>query len=885
MMGSLRRTLLRLLTVFRHGRSERELAHEVEAHLGELQREFERRGLPPEDARVAARRSFGGIEQVKELQRDARSFRWLEDLRRDVAYGVRTLSRTRGFTIAATLTLALGISAVTVIYSVVRNVVLDPFPYSRSDRLVNVVLRDGSDRQHRGPYFPAAEFLDYQEQATAFEDVVGTSRDSMLWQSENGAERLDVAWMTANGFDFLGVKPLIGRVFDASDAAPAAPQVAVMCHRAWIRSFGADPGVIGRTLVLDGTPWTVIGVMPPRFEWNIADLWLPAAISRSDDPRTRRGNRAFQAHLRPGVSPKEAEAQLNVIGARRAREHPNEYPPQYRFQVIKVVDWVVRDFRAVLYTLFGAVSLLLVIACCNVANMLLARATIREREIAIRAAIGASRGRIVRQLLVESALLAAGGLAAGSLMAYGGIQALARLLPPGQGVPWETEIRLDRPVLVFAIIVAAASTFAFGLFPALQSVRRDIGAGTNVAGRTTAGRRQTRMRSSLVIAQVALSIVLLLGAGLLMRTFVKLVGVDLGFDPKNVLVAGVAFPPQRRTSADDQRSVYRQIADRSATVPGVVSVAMANGFPPFGGLPSALEIPGIAIQPSSQALVVFGSERLPETLGIPIVKGRGLSTIDIEQAHRVAVINETFARRYFGSEDPLARVIRLPRLTTLPRPITDPTFQVIGIMRDVATVGPRDNPAPEVLLPFSLRLPGGLTLLVRTTDDPLRAVNALRREIQVVDPQVALANPLTLERLIQMNFYARPGFSLLVLGIFAATGAFLVALGIYGVLAYTVSQQTREIAIRMALGGESGHVIRMIVRFGLKLVAAGLLIGLAISFATNRLLTAQLWNTSPNDPVTFAVVILLITTIGVLACWVPARRAVRVQPMIALRHE
>jgi len=886
-MGSLRRTLLRLLTLFRRGRSERELAHEVDAHLGELQREFERRGLPPEDARVAARRSFGGIEQVKELQRDARSFRWLEDLRRDVAYGVRTLSRTRGFTIAATLTLALGISAVTVIYSVVRNVVLDPFPYSRSDRLVNVVLRDASDRQVRGPYFPAAEFLDYQEQTTVFEDVVGTSRDSMLWQGANGPERLDVAWMTPNGFDFLGVKPLFGRVFDASDAAPGAPPVAVMCHRAWIRSFGADLGVIGRTLVLDGTAWTVIGVMPPRFEWNIADLWLPAAINRGDDPRTQRGSRAFQAHLRPGVSPKEAEAQLNVIGARRAREHPNEYPPQYHFQVIKVVDWVVRGFRAVLYTMFGAVSLLLMIACCNVANMLLARATIREGEIAIRAAIGASRSRIVRQLLVESALLAAGALIAGSLMAYGGIQALARLLPPGQGVPWETQIRLDRPVLVFAIIVAAASTFAFGLFPALQSVRRDIGTGANVAGRTTAGRRQTRMRSSLVIAQVALSIVLLLGAGLLMRTFVKLVGVDLGFDPKNVLVAFVALPPQRSTSADDQRSLYRQIADRSATVPGVVSVAMVSGFgfPPFGGLPSALEIPGVTTDPSSPALIVFGSERLPDTLGIPIMKGRGLSTIDIEQAHRVAVINETLARRYFGSEDPLARVIRLPRLTTLPRPITDPTFQIIGIMRDVATVGPRENPAPEVMVPFSLRLPGAVGLLVRTTDDPLRALNTLRREIQVVDAQVALADPLTLERLIQMNFYARPGFILLVLGIFAATGAFLVALGIYGVLAYTVSQQTREIAIRMALGGESGHVIRMIVRFGLQLVAAGLLIGLAISFATNRLLTAQLWNTSPNDPLTFAVVILLITTIGVLACWVPARRAVRVQPMIALRHE
>ena len=467
-------------------------------------------------------------------------------------------------------------------------------------------------------------------------------------------------------------------------------------------------------------------------------------------------------------------------------------------------------------------------------------------------------------------------------MAYGGIQALALFLPPGQGVPWETELRLDRPVLLFAIIVATASTFAFGLFPALQSVRRDIATGTNVAGRTTAGRKQTRMRSSLVVAQVALSIVLLLGAGLLMRTFVKLVGVDLGFNPKNVLIAGVAFPPERRASADDQRHVYRQIADRAATVPGVLSVAIGNG--PFGGLSSPLEIPGLAAQPSSQALVMFASESLPETLGIPLVKGRGFSRMDVEQSHQVALINETLARRYFGSEEPLSRVIRIPRLTTLPRPITDPTFEVIGILRDMANLGPRETPAPQVLLPFSL-LPGGFGLALRTTDDPLRVVNALRREIQMVDAQVALSNPITLERAIQMNFYLRASFSVLVLGIFAATGALLVALGIYGVLAYTVSEQTRDIAIRMALGGESGHVIRMILRFGLQLVGAGLVIGLAISFATNRLLTTQLWKTSPNDPLTFAVVILLIAIIGALACWIPARRAVRVEPMMALRHE
>ena len=378
----------------------------------------------------------------KELPRDSRSFMWLEDLRRDVAYGVRTLLRTPGFTLVAVLTLALGISAVTVIYSVLRNVALDPFPYSRSDRLVNVVLRDGSGRIIRGPYFRSEEFLDYQEQTTAFEDVVGTSQFSAHWMSDAGAERLALNWMTPNGFDFLGVPPLIGRVFDYRDVAPGAPPVAVMNHRAWVTRFGADRGVIGRTLVLDGQPYTVIGVMPPRFEWNIADLWLPAAMQRSDDPQSPRGARAFQAHLRPGVTAAEAEAQLNVVGARRAAERPNDYPPGFRFGIIPVVDWVVREFRGTLYALFGAVSLLLVIACCNVANMLLARATIREREITIRAAIGASRGRIVRQLLVESAVLACGGLVVGCLMAYGGIVALAGYMPR-QGVPWETQIAVE----------------------------------------------------------------------------------------------------------------------------------------------------------------------------------------------------------------------------------------------------------------------------------------------------------------------------------------------------------------------------------------------------------------------------------------------------------
>jgi putative ABC transport system permease protein len=809
---------------------------------------------------------------------------WTEDLYRDIVYGIRTLARTRGFTAVAMTTLALGISAVTVIYSVVRNVVFDPFPYTRSERMVNVVLKDASNRIVRGPYFPASEYLDYQEQTTAFEDVVATSRDSMFWAGDAGTERLDVAWMTGNGFDFLGVPPLIGRTFDATDTAPGAPRVAVMSHRAWNRLFAADQGVLGRTMVLNGEPWTVVGVMPPRFEWNIADLWLPAALERSTDPRTARGFRAFQAHLRPGVTAKEAEAQLNVVAARRAAEHPNDYPPNYRFEVIKVIDWVVRDFRGVLYTLFGAVSLLLIIACCNVANMLLARATVREREFGIRVAIGASRARIVRQLLVESALLACGGLAGGCLLAYAGISALAGYMPR-QGVPWETQIRLDQPVLMFAAFAAVLATVGFGVFPALQSARRDVLAGTSIGGRTTAGRRQTRMRGGLVVAQVALSMILLLGAGLLMRTFVNLIGADLGIDQRNVLVAGVGFPPRPNAPPESQRVFYRELIDRLGSMPGVRAAAISNGPAPFAGTTSAFRIPGIVVPEQASVLVVVNSEGLFPTAGIPLIRGRAFSALDVDRLNRVAVVNETLARKYFGAEDPLGRSIFLTRLTTLPVPVADPTFEIIGVVRDMANQGPRELPMPQVFIPYPFRGPAALTLTVRTAGEPMALVNAIRHELLSVDPEVALIEPTPLDEMIQRNVFARPRFSVLVLGIFAATGVLLVALGVYGVLAYTVSQQRREIAIRMALGGQRGDVIQMVLRLGLQLVGAGLLIGAAASLATNRLLVTQLWNISPHDPLTFGAAMLLVLAIGAAACWVPARRAVRVEPMAALRQD
>ena len=661
--------------------------------------------------------------------------------------------------------------------------------------------------------------------------------------------------------------------------------MAVLSHRAWQGRFGGDPAVVGRAIVLAGRPRTVVGVMPPRFEWHVADAWVTEPLERGR-PATPAAGRWFQARLKPGVTLAQAEADVGLIAARRAREHPDQYPKEFRIQVLYVIDFVVGRYRTVLYTLFAAVSLLLLIACSNVASMLLARATAREGEMTLRAALGASRARIVRQLLVESLLLALAAAALGSLLAHGGVQALLHVMPQ-QNVPRETVIRLDRPVLIFCVATAVLSTFVFGLVPAVHSVRRDLLAGLRQGGKGLAGGfTRGGARNTLVVTQVALSLVLLLGAGLLMRTFLALVSVDLGFESANVVGVPFAFPEgQYETTAQKQAFAW-QAVDRVRALPGVVAAADMVGFPPpFDARQSEFSVPEREASHAQRAIVRLCSEDYVGLMGLKLARGRLFSGDDVRGARRVAMVNEALVRTAFKDGDPLGRYITLSGLARLPRPVENPTFEIVGVLRDVRNSGIREAAAPEVLLPSTF-WPGSVrTIVARTSMDPTVMLETIRREMKALDRGIAVRVGAVLDDEVRESFHAQPRFVLLVLSSFAATGLVLVAMGIYGVLAYTVSRQRREIAVRIALGADRFRVLVFVVGLGMRLVLGGVVVGVLASVATNRLLAHQLWNTTPHDPLTFAAGVGVVLLVGLAACYVPAARAVRVEPMAALRSE
>lgn len=811
-------------------------------------------------------------------------------LGQDIRYALRNLRKSPGFAIVAVLTLALGIGASTAIFSVVDNILMEPFPYPDAQRFMSPQIHDTEQNQQnwRG-MFNGPECLEYAEQNHVFDGVIAAASSDVLYRSAEGTLRFNGAYVTPGTFEFLGVPALLGRVMQPADYEPGAPPVFVLRYKTWVKEFGADPQIVGKTFTLNGEPRTLIGIMPPRFGWFGADMWVPDRPSRTLDSKEFAG--AFPrywfllGHLKPGVSKKQAEADLDVVANRLASIYPKEYPKHFSLQVQSLADGVVGRFRTTIFIVLAAVGLLLLIGCGNVANLLLARAVTREREFAIRSALGASRWRLVRQLLVESSLLALGGAVVGTLFAWGGLKFLVALVPQDI-IPAEAIIRLNAPVLVFTLGVAGLTAVVFGLVPALKAAHKDVNEPLRDSTRgSSGGFRHGRLRNAVVVLEVALSLTLLVTAGLLMRSFVALRDVHLGLQPDHILVARLPLPLERYKTAEQITGFYRPLLERLKALPGVVDATETSTLPPYGGIRSDIEIPGKTHDEKWNALFQLCSEGYFSVLKIQFLDGRGFTEAEVSGARKLAVVNQTFVKKYLGNENPIGKQVRIAQLAEFDDAVKDPMFEIIGLVADAKNQGLQDPTLPEIWVPYTVTGSAFRGILVRTAGEPLSMLNAVQHEIWATDSNVALTFTGTLEGYISQFSYAGPRFGFLLMTIFAGVGLVLATIGVYSVLAYTTSCRTQEIGIRMALGAEGSDVLGMVLRVGLRLVGIGVGLGLLVSVALGRVIATQLWGVSAYDPWTLVCVPVVLLLTGLVACWLPAQRAADVDPLVALRYE
>jgi len=811
-------------------------------------------------------------------------------LGQDLRYALRNLGKTPGFAIVAMITLALGIGASTAIFSVIDNILMEPFPYPDAQRFMSVLIHDTERSEPGGrAAFSGPEFLDYVQQNHVFDRAIANDRVDVLYRSGEGTERFDGNYVTPGTFEFLGMPALLGRVMQPADYEPGAPPVFVLRYKTWVKHFGADPQIVNKTFVLNRTARTLIGIMPPRFGWGDADMWIPAKPSKAVTNSAYAG--AFPqfwfllGHLKPGVSMKEAQSDLTVVAQRLATVYPKDYPKHFSVQIESLTNLVVGRFRTTLFIVLAAVGLLLLIGCGNVANLLLARATTREKEFAIRSALGANRWRLIRQLLVESLILAMGGAAVGTLLAWGGLKFLVALMPQ-QIIPAEAVIRLNTPVLVFTLCVAVLTALVFGLVPALKAARKDLNEPLRDSGKgVSGGFRHGRLRDAVVVLEVGLSLTLLVAAGLLMRSFVALREVHLGLQPDHIFVARIPLPPERYKTADQMAGFYRPLLQRLEALPGVLEATETSTLPPYGGIPSDIEIPGKTHAEKWNALFQLCSEGYFPVLKIQFVDGRAFTEAEVNGARKLAVVNQTFVKKYLGNENPIGKQVRIARLTEFDDPVKEPMFEIIGLVADAKNHGLQDPIEPELWVPYTVTGSAFRGILVRTAQEPMTMMNAVRHEIWATDANVALTLTGTLEGYISQFSYAGPRFGFLLMTIFGAIGLVLVTIGVYSVLAYTTTRRTQEIGIRMALGAKGSDVLGMVIRMGLRLVGIGVGLGLIASVAIGRVIATQLWGVSAYDPWTLTCVPAVLLITGLLACWLPARRAANVDPLVALRYE
>lgn len=802
----------------------------------------------------------------------------------DLRYGMRMLGKNLGVSVVSILTLALGIGATTVICSVVDSVLLNPFPYKDADRLATPSVSNGITR------FPVPVFLNFKEQNHTFEDMAALAYFHVRF-TRSGAptQQLLGCWVTANTFEMLGIKPSLGRQITLQDGNPESAPAFAMTDIAWAKLFNRDPRILGASLNLNGVPRTLVAIMPPRFRFGGCEVWIPTNLNKSSFI-TGFGLQPNElltiGRLKRDITLEVASADLGTIAKLSEKEYPAWFRPNYRIVVNSLIDDSVGHFKATLLAMLSGVFMLLLIGCSNVANLLLARATVREKEIAIRASIGATRSRLVRQLLVESSLLAAASCIGGCLLALLGLRGMLAAIPSDM-IPPEVSISIRSSTLVLAVAVSVLATFVCGLAPALYLVRRDLHVGLAGSAKGVSGSFQHgKLRSTLVVVEVALSIVLLTATGLMVRTLRALERVDIGFNPASVAYARLSLPEGRYDTADAKRAYFERLLDRVAAIPGVIASTEATSFPPYSFGWTEIVIPGKVHPESWGTTFVMCSEGFFQTLGRQLLRGRLLSRSDVALARHLTVINQTFERNYFGTEDPIGQRVKFTTFeqwaTDWPR---DAYFEIVGVVADAKNTGLQDPPRPEVYFPHTITGTGPRGIMVRTTGNSSLVLASLSQVITEVDSDVAISDLGPMENILKSSYYAGPQFTLIVLGTFGITGLLLVLVGIFSVMAYTVSLQTHQIGIRMAMGAQRHDVLRMVLRKGLTLILAGIIVGLAASGVLMRLMASQIWGVSTMDPWTFSVVATLVVIVGLTASLFPAYRAAKVDPMVCLHYE
>jgi len=887
----------RFLALVRRRRLDRDLEDELAFHLAMREADCCADGLSVEAAREEARRRFGNVTHLKEQTREMWTFPSFESFRQDVRYALRTLRKAPGFTFVAVFALAVGIGGNTAIFSLIDAMRARALPYHDSERLVQLwgnVQRVKVER--RGASYP--DYLDWRAQSKSFEDVAAFDSQWMTFVGSDEPERIQTEFVAAPYFSLLGVSAVRGRTFEPDEDIVAKPaQVVVLSDGFWKRRFGGDPQIVGRTLTLCCAPrqYTVVGVMPPGFKGlsDAAELWVPFAMYAPPRTMMERGSRGFAAlaRLKPGVTLAAAQSDMDVISKRLEQAYPNTN--EKRAVEISPLDVeLFGNIRPALLTLMAAVAFVLLIACANVANLLIARSEARRREIAVRTALGAGRRRLLRQLITESCVLTAFGALAGLVLARAAVAALIAQSPVT--FPSFVTPDLDLRVALFTVAVSVACGVLVGLAPGLQAQSADLSDSLKESAKGSDGRRSHRMRSSLVVAEVSLAVVLLVGAGLMIRSVRNLAALNPGFDPQSVLTLHVSIPrtsvPPAAPAAGAQaapapRPVVegRVLLDRLRAIPGVAAATLANGLPLDGdggaSFYAAEGQPAVNAQNMPRIYVHLVTPDFFSTLRIPLVSGRTFTDPEISPTSTAVVVSEGVVKRFWPGQDPIGKRVKFGSLTS-----TNPWMSIVGVVGEVKYRGLPQNPTgdPDIYLPFADRN-SLLGIALRTTVPPASLIATVRAAVRAADPSIPVYNIATMDELVSRQT-SQSRFTMWLMGVFAVCALMLAVVGIYGVMSYLVSQRTREIGIRLALGADGRDILRLVVGNGARLIGAGIVIGLAASFALQRLVSSLLFGVGAADA-SSGLAVVILAAVALAACYLPALRATRVSPLNALRYE